>query len=111
MAQMIANAIGQAWTNFLYGVEVYLPRIVATVSIVLVGWLIATVLRVITTWGLRSLRFDALSERSGLARLLKVADLPTASVLAGSLIFWLVLLAFLLSGVDALGLPPLEGLV
>jgi uncharacterized protein YneF (UPF0154 family) len=80
-------------------------------SIVVAGWLIAAVLRVLTRWTLRWLRFDVLSERIGLAALLKAADLPAASVLAGSVVFWLVWLGFLLSGVDVLGLTALQGLV
>ena len=111
MAQMIADAIGQAWANFLSSVVLYLPRVLATLSIVLAGWLIAAVLRVVTRRALRWLRFDVLSEHIGLAALLKTADLPAASVLAGSVVFWLVWLGFLLSGIDVLGLTALQGLV
>jgi uncharacterized protein YneF (UPF0154 family) len=111
MAQMIADAVGRAWANFLEGIVLYLPRVLATLSIVIAGWLIAAVLRVLTRWTLRWLRFDVLSERIGLAALLKAADLPAASVLAGSVVFWLVWLGFLLSGVDVLGLTALQGLV
>jgi hypothetical protein len=56
---------------------------------------------VITRWTLRWLRFDTLGERIGLAALLKAADLPPASVLAGSAVFWLVWLGFLLSGIPS----------
>ena len=111
MAQMIADAISQAWRNFLDGIVLYLPRVLATLSIVLAGWIFAAVLRVITRWILRWLRFDTLSERIGLAALLRTADLPPASVLAGSVVFWLVWIGFLLSGVDVLGLTALQGLV
>jgi hypothetical protein len=111
MAQMIADTVGQAWSNFLHSVALYLPRVLATLSIVIVGWVIAAMLRLLTRWLLRSIRFDALSERVGLASVLKGADLPPASVLAGSVVFWLVFLGFLLSGIDVLGLTALQGLV
>jgi hypothetical protein len=111
MAQMIADAVGQAWTNFLQSVVLYLPRVLATLSIVLAGWLIAAVLRAVTRVVLRWLRFDALTERAGLAQALRSADLPPASTLAGSVVFWLVFVGFLLSGVDVLGLTALQGLV
>jgi hypothetical protein len=111
MAQMIANAVGQAWANFLHSVALYLPRVLATLSILIAGWLIAALLRVITRWLLRWIRFDALSERMGLASVLRSADLPAASVLAGSVVFWLVFLGFLLSGIDVLGLTALQGMV
>lgn len=111
MAQMIADTVGQAWANFLQSVTLYLPRVLATLSIVIAGWLIAALLRVLTRWLLRWTRFDALSERMGLAAVLKGADLPPASVLAGTVVFWLVFLGFLLSGIDVLGLTALQGLV
>jgi len=111
MTQLIADAVGQAWANFLESVALYLPRILATLSIVIVGWVIAALLCVFTRWTLRWLRFDALSERIGLAAALRSADLSPASVLAGSVVFWLVFLGFLLSGIDVLGLTALQGLV
>lgn len=111
MAQMIATAVSQAWANFLQSVVLYLPRVLATLSIVIAGWLIAAVLRVVTRWALRWLRFDALTERIGLAAVLRSADLPPASVVAGSVVFWLVFVGFLLSGIDVLGLTALQGLV
>jgi hypothetical protein len=111
MAQLIADAVGQAWTNFLQSVVAYLPRVLATLSIVIAGWLIATLLRVFTRWTLRWLRFDVLSERIGLAAALRSGDLPPASILASSVVFWLVFLGFLLSGIDVLGLTALQGLV
>jgi hypothetical protein len=111
MAQMIADTVAQAWLNFLHSVELYLPRVLATLSIIIVGWMIAALLRIVTRWLLRGIRFDALSERMGVASVLKGADLPPASVLAGSIVFWLVLIGFLLSGIDVLGLTALQGLV
>lgn len=111
MAQMIADAVGQAWANFLAGLVLYLPRVMATLSIVLVGWLIAAVLRVVTRWTLRWLRFDSFNERIGVAAILRAADLPAASAVVSSVVFWLVWLGFLLSGIDVLGLTALQGLV
>jgi hypothetical protein len=59
---------------------------------------------------LRSIRFNAGVERVGLNPLLKSADLPPADVLVGAIVFWLVWIGFLLSGVDVLGFTVLQGL-
>ena len=56
-------------------------------------------------------RFDALARRCGAADILAKAELPPASNLAASLVFWLVFLSFLLAGVQALGFAGLEGLL
>ena len=111
MAQMIADAISQAGTNFAKSVEFYLPRVVTTLAIIVMGWLIAILLRAIVRLALKWLHFNAAAERIGVAPLLKVADLPPADALASAIVFWLVWLGFLLSAVDVLGFAALQGLV
>lgn len=111
MAQMIASAVEQAGRNFVDSIALFLPRVLTTISIVLVGWLIAAILRFVMRWALGWLRVNAGAERIGLAPMLRAADLPTTDILASRIVFWLVWLGFLLSGVDLLGFTVLEGLV
>ncbi len=97
MAQMIANAVSQAGTNFLESLAVFLPRVFTTLAIIIVGWLIAmlmrTLVRVLAGW----VRINVAAERFGVAPLLRTADLPPADALLGAIIFWLVWLGFLFS--------------
>jgi hypothetical protein len=111
MTQLIADAVRQAGANFVNSFNFYLPRVVTTLALILVGWLIAALLRTVVRFVLRWLHFNAGVERIGAAPLLKTADLPPADVLAGSIVFWLVWIGFLLSGVDVLGFKALQGLV
>jgi hypothetical protein len=76
-----------------------------------VGWLISMVLGFLTRRALGWLRFNRLAERTGAAEVLKKADLPPGEVLAGSVVFWLVFIGFLLSGIDVLGLAAMQGLL
>ncbi|MEA2749584.1 MAG: hypothetical protein QOI41_3727, partial [Myxococcales bacterium] len=48
-------------------------------------------------------RISTLAERSGLAELLKKAEAPPLDWVVGTIVFWLILLAVLLSGLSALG--------
>jgi len=111
MAQMIGDAINQAGTNFVDAVTRLLPRLVTTIAIVGVGWLIAILLRGILRLVLGWLRFNRGAERLGIAAPLKAAGLPAADVLAAALVFWLVWIGFLLSGIDVLGFASLQGLL
>ncbi len=111
MAEMIASAVAQAWDNFLAGLILYLPRVMVTLSIIVAGWLIAAALRVVTRWTLRWLRFDAFTDRIGVSGVLRAADLPPASAVLSSVLFWIIWLGFLLSGIDVLGLAALRGIV
>jgi hypothetical protein len=111
MGQMIVDAVNQAGTNFVESLTVFLPRVVTTMTIVVIGWLIAMLLRGIVRLVLGWVRINSAAERLGLAAALKTAGLPHADVLAGSLVFWLVWIAFLLSGIDVLGFGSLHGML
>jgi Mechanosensitive ion channel, conserved TM helix len=111
MAGTILDVVSQAWRNYLDGIVRFLPRLLATLSILVAGWLIAAVLRFATKKLLALVRFDALAQRSGLLDVLKKAEIPSAESAAGTLVFWLLFIGFLLSGVEALGFSGLESLV
>jgi hypothetical protein len=111
MTQMIADAVRQASVNFMDSVAMLLPRILITASIVAVGWIIAWALKWAVRWILIWLRFNHGCERIGVGAVLKTADLPPADHLVSLIVFWLVWVGFLLSGVDVLGFTALEGMV
>lgn len=111
MAQMIGQAINQAAASFVDALTQLLPRLVTTIAIIALGWLIAILLRGIVRMVLGWLRFNAAAERVGVGTALKGAGLPSPEVLAGSIVFWLVWIGFLLSGIDLLGFPSLQGLL
>jgi hypothetical protein len=110
MTDLIADTIRGSWTNFLYGVQIYLPRVLAALSILIVGWFIAWMLSYVLRHVLRWLRFDRLVERSGISDMLKRVGFPSAVTLISSTAFWMVWLTFMLSGVAALGFAGMEGL-
>jgi len=111
MGEMVLRAIQEAGQNFLESAAALLPRALITISIVLVGWLIAAILSRLTRVLLTRLGFGKLCERQGIAEALRRADLPPAEGLASATMFWVVLVGFLLSGVDVLGFAALQGLV
>ena len=111
MAQKILEAIEQAGTNFVDSVAQFLPRALVTISIVVVGWFIAIMLRWLTRWVLGRLGFNRFCERFDLAAQLKMVGLPSAEALAGVVVFWIAWVGFLLSFVNVLGFTMLQGLV
>jgi hypothetical protein len=111
MAQMIADAVRQAGTNFVESLADFLPRMVTTIAIIVVGWLIALLLRIVVRSVLGWLRINVGAERLGVAHLLKTADLPPADAFLAAVVFWLVWIGFMLSGIDVLGFAALQGLL
>jgi hypothetical protein len=111
MAEMVLQALDQAGRNFLQAVADLLPRAVLTLSIVLVGWLIASVLRWVTKTTLNRLGFGRLCARQGVTDMLRAAELPEPERLVAGVVFWVVWIGFLLSGVDVLGLTAVRGMI
>ena len=88
------------------------PRLLATVTLILVGWVMAAVARRLTVRILRAADLDGRCRRWGLTTTLSrsgVRQSPT--VLVGRLIFWTIFLVALLMGVEALEMPATAGLV
>jgi len=110
MTEMFLGVLRETWTNYARTARAFLPRVLAMLSIVLVGWLLALLMALLTRKVLGWIRLERLSERTGTADLLKKAELPAANRLAGTAVFWLVFVGFLLSGLDALGFQGVEGL-
>lgn len=111
MIEMVFQALQQAGRNFLESAAELLPRLVLTVSIVLVGWIIAGVMRWATRTLLARLGFGRLCARQGVTEMLRAADLPEPERLAGTIVFWVVWIGFLLSAVDVLGLSAVRGMI
>jgi Mechanosensitive ion channel, conserved TM helix len=111
MMEMILEALRETGATYLRGIQSLLPRLIAMLSIFLVGWIIAISFAFVTRRLLGLVRFNRLAERMGAAEVLRRADLPPADTLVARAFFWLLFVGFLLSGVDTLGLKPLEGLL
>lgn len=88
-----------------------LPNILVAVILVLVGWLVAVLLRYLTRkavgGGLRRLGRGTAVEST-----LETADVRgTVASVVGGFVFWLVLVFFLAGAVERLGLPALSNLL
>ena len=111
MIQDIGEALVQSWRNFASAFVQFVPRLVAATIILAGGFLIAAlacrVVRRVLAWA----HFDRLSMRTGASEMLRVAELPTAEVLVGRIVFWIVWIGFIVSAVDTLQFAPFQGLV
>ena len=110
MAEAILLTLRETWSGYVEGLRLVIPRLLAMLSVVVAGWLIAALARAVTGRALSWLRVGRLAERTGTAELLRKAELPPAERLAASAVFWLLFLGFLLAGLDALGLETLHAM-
>ena len=81
-----------------------LPGLLSGLLVLLVGWLIARVLRWTTGRLLKRVGLDAAAEKAGLDRRLQRFGGLKLSKLIGLVVYWAVLLVFLLAAADVMGL-------
>ena len=79
MREMIIGELTQAVHDLARGFAHYLPRLIVMLILVLAGWLIAYIAKVILRSILRLIKFDRLSEDAGASQLLNKAALPSAT--------------------------------
>ena len=84
----------------------YLPTLLGALVILIVGWIVAKVIRGIVNRLLKVIRFDKLADKAGISEILSKGGFKatTGEVLSG-LVYWLVIIMVLVIVVNALGLP------
>lgn len=83
-----------------------IPKIIGFLAIVIIGWLIASLLARAVGALLRSVKFNELAQRSGLAGFVQNMGMNMDSAgLIGAMVRWFVRLVALVVAFDALGLP------
>jgi small-conductance mechanosensitive channel len=84
----------------------YLPILLGALLILIVGWLVAKIVRWIVDGVLKAARFDALADKAGVSEVLRKGDIrPTAREVVSSLVYWLIIIMVLVMAANALGLP------
>lgn len=94
----------------------FIPSLVGALLILVLGWIIAKIIRGAVTKLLKLLHFSTLADKSGISKVLSKGEVKvTASQVISGLAYWLVMIMVLAMVVNALGLTVasqlLEGLL
>jgi hypothetical protein len=108
MREMIVSELMQTMHELARDFAHYLPRLIEVVIIVLIGLLLAYVLKAIARSILRLTKFAKLSENAGATQLLKQAALPSSTELLSRFVFWIAWIGFILVAVSELGIGGFE---
>ncbi|MDE0037045.1 MAG: mechanosensitive ion channel [Gammaproteobacteria bacterium] len=102
----------EALTAMWAEVAAFLPNLAAALAILLLGYAVAKVAAFVVRRLLGAVGLDRLSERVGLADLLiRINVHKTASHIMGRLVFWILMLTFLLSASESVGLERLSSTI
>lgn len=91
-------------TNVAGATIEFLPKLIGALAVLLLGWLIAKILRAVLVRSVQ-VSLDALLERSGLMEALERASISAQpSQIVGGVAYWLVLILFVMGAAEIIGL-------
>ena len=100
------NLIVEPIREMLTRMIAYLPVILGALLILIVGWIVALIIKSIVDGILKVIRFDTLAEKAGISEILRKGGSEiTARRIISGLVYWLVIIMVLVMVVNALGLP------
>ena len=102
------SSINQFWLQMVN----FVPKLLAVVVILFVGWLVAKLVRSAVKRLLTFTHFDKFAQKSGLEAFMNSGNYNlTLSGIISQVIYWLVILLFVITGANALDLPAVAGLL
>jgi hypothetical protein len=106
------NLVLEPLKDLLQKFMAFVPNLLAMLIILLAGFLVARIIKVVLIKFLNAINFDSWSDRMGFTKLMRKGDMwSTPSVAIGAIIFWLLIIVTLMSGLNALQIPAINQLV
>lgn len=95
----------QAMTALWVKIAEFVPNLLGFLVILLIGYVVASIVAGISRRGFQAVKLDAFSERIGVGAILRRANIQREpSALLSRVLFWLLMLTFLVSATESLGL-------
>jgi hypothetical protein len=106
------NMLVEPIRESLHQIGAFLPRLLLAVVVLIIGWLIAKLVRFAIVKALHAINFNVVTEKAGIDHFLSQggADIDTIRVLGG-LFYWLVILAALMVAFNSLDLAYVTDLI
>lgn len=99
------NIFMESFRTFMLQLGSFLPKLIGAIVILIVGWIIAKIAAFVLTRGLKFLRLNLLTEKTGIEKFLKDGGVKLSAVeIIGRLAYWLIMLIVLLATFNSLGL-------
>jgi hypothetical protein len=108
MGEVIIQRLVSNLESFTDMIIDFLPRLLAMLIVVILGWIIAFVARFIIRRFLILVKFDAFSEKSGVSQTLTRVGLPAPGELVARVVYWVIWATFMVLGLNVLDIATLH---
>jgi hypothetical protein len=103
MGEVWRVAITDSFNKFLGKVLTFLPNLLAMITILIIGFLIAWIFKILLLRFLKAVHFDRVSERWGLTHILSKGGMTySPASLLSRFFYWIIVLITLILGINAL---------
>ncbi len=105
--RLILESLKNYWDQFIN----FLPKILIGIILLIIGWLIAKLIRVIIIKFLKLIKLDSAAEKAGIQDfLLKGGVQYSSAIILANIIYWFLMLLLTLAILDSIGLKTAEQL-
>jgi hypothetical protein len=106
------HVIQESFSTFLIQLADILPRVIAAILLLFLGWLFAKLFRRVCVKALNLVRFDVAAEKAGIEDFLLQGGVRyTAVTIVANLFYWLILLGLIFAALRTLGIQAGEDLL
>jgi hypothetical protein len=103
MGEVWKSAITDSFNKFLAKVTTFVPNLLAMITILIIGFLIAWIVKKLLLRFLKAIHFDRVSERWGLTYVLSKGGMTFSPAnLLSQFFYWVIVLVTLILGINAL---------
>jgi small-conductance mechanosensitive channel len=103
MGDVWRDAMADSFNRFLAKVITFLPNLLAMITILLIGFFIAWIVKIVMLRFLKTIQFDKVSERWGVPQVISKGGVAhTPSHLVSRFFYWVIVLITLILGINAL---------
>ena len=112
MGELWRETLSDSFNRFLGKVTTFLPNLLAMVTILILGVMIAWFVKMLLTRFLKVIRFDTLCERWGLTNVLSKGPLSYSPAnLLGRFFYWVIVLVSIILGISALEVAAIQTVI
>ncbi|MFQ6333856.1 mechanosensitive ion channel family protein [Methylophilus sp. 3sh_L] len=106
--EIFLSSLNQFWVELVH----FVPKLLAAMVILFFGWLVAKAVRIGVKRILELTHFDTFAQKSGLETFMRSANYKvTLSGIISQVVYWLVILLFVITGANSLGLYEVAALL
>lgn len=101
----LLEILQQSYTTFSEQLVAFIPKLLGAIIILILGWVVAKIIRSLVIKLLGVLRFEKITEKAKVEKFLQDGGIKSTSIqIIGAMFYWLIILIVILAAFDTMGI-------